>query len=194
MTIKAIETRYAGCRFRSRLEARWAVFFDHLDIRWEYEPQGFELPRGQYLPDFYLPGIGKWVEIKATVGAISHHNWEVMQDFGNEVAMPDDKFSILFSLPEPRKKPAPFIWTVGWTGPIPLHVVTSEDFRYGTIVTTGTGPDDGAIYPVDETLIDGCGHIYIGFLPLLWLAGTQDQVTQALIAARSARFEHGEAG
>lgn len=31
-TIKAIETSYAGCRFRSRLEARWAVFFDTLGI------------------------------------------------------------------------------------------------------------------------------------------------------------------
>lgn len=27
-TIKPIETRYKGCRFRSRPEARWAVFFD----------------------------------------------------------------------------------------------------------------------------------------------------------------------
>ncbi len=35
--IKPIETRYAGCRFRSRLEARWTVFFDHLGIEWEYE-------------------------------------------------------------------------------------------------------------------------------------------------------------
>jgi hypothetical protein len=41
MTIHAIETRYAGCRFRSRLEARWAVFFDTLKLRWEYEPQGY---------------------------------------------------------------------------------------------------------------------------------------------------------
>jgi hypothetical protein len=27
--IKAIETRYKGYRFRSRLEARWAVRFEH---------------------------------------------------------------------------------------------------------------------------------------------------------------------
>jgi hypothetical protein len=54
--ITAIETRYAGCRFRSRLEARWAVFFDACGIRWEYEPQGFIGARGHhYLPDFYLP-------------------------------------------------------------------------------------------------------------------------------------------
>lgn len=50
--IQAIETLYAGCRFRSRLEARWAVFFDQREWPWEYEPQGFQLPSGNYLPDF----------------------------------------------------------------------------------------------------------------------------------------------
>lgn len=44
MTIKAIETSYKGYRFRSRLEARWAVFFDALGIEWEYEKEGYELP------------------------------------------------------------------------------------------------------------------------------------------------------
>jgi hypothetical protein len=41
--IKAIETRYKGYRFRSRLEARWAVFFDALGVEWEYEKEGFDL-------------------------------------------------------------------------------------------------------------------------------------------------------
>ena len=64
ITIKAIETRYAGCRFRSRIEARWAVFFDALNLEWQYEPQGFELPSGRYLPDFYLPSLETWFEVK----------------------------------------------------------------------------------------------------------------------------------
>ena len=34
-------TKYAGILFRSRLEARWAVFFDALGISWEYEPETF---------------------------------------------------------------------------------------------------------------------------------------------------------
>lgn len=56
--IKAIETQYNGYRFRSRLEARWAVFFDAMGIDYEYELEGFELPSGaRYLPDFYLPNI-----------------------------------------------------------------------------------------------------------------------------------------
>jgi hypothetical protein len=66
-TIKPIETEYAGCRFRSRLEARWAVFFDTLGVRWEYEPQGFETAGGRYLPDFYLPDAEFWVEVKGTM-------------------------------------------------------------------------------------------------------------------------------
>ncbi len=63
--IKAIETTYKGYRFRSRLEARWAVFFDALGLKWEYEPEGFELGGGvRYLPDFRLPAMNCWVEIK----------------------------------------------------------------------------------------------------------------------------------
>lgn len=63
--IKPIETNYKGCRFRSRLEARWAVFFDNLGIKWEYEPEGFELPDGtRYLPDFYLPRSKTYAEVK----------------------------------------------------------------------------------------------------------------------------------
>jgi len=54
MTIRAIETAYKGYRFRSRLEARWAVFFDALGIEWQYEPEGFELEAGRYLPDFLI--------------------------------------------------------------------------------------------------------------------------------------------
>lgn len=60
MTIKAIETEYNGYRFRSRLEARWAVFFDALGVKYEYEPDGFVLPSGRkYLPDFRVKCHGK---------------------------------------------------------------------------------------------------------------------------------------
>lgn len=65
-TIKPIETHYNGYRFRSRLEARWAVFFDVAGISYEYEPEGFELGNGiRYLPDFKT-SVG-WIEIKPVV-------------------------------------------------------------------------------------------------------------------------------
>jgi hypothetical protein len=64
-------TSYKGYHFRSRLEARWAVFFDALGIPWEYEKQEYVLPSGPYLPDFWIPiprhehaGAGFWVEVK----------------------------------------------------------------------------------------------------------------------------------
>lgn len=56
--LRAIETEYKGYRFSSRLEARWAVFFDACGVKWEYEPEGFILPNGQqYLPDFLLHDV-----------------------------------------------------------------------------------------------------------------------------------------
>lgn len=69
--IKAIETRYKGCRFRSRLEARWAVFFDTLGVKWEYEKEGYDLgAAGRYLPDFWLPNEQVWVEIKPSTAVV----------------------------------------------------------------------------------------------------------------------------
>lgn len=68
MDIKPIETCYNGYRFRSRLEARWAVFMDALGIKYEYEPEGFELQSGWYLPDFWLPQLHAWLEIKPRDG------------------------------------------------------------------------------------------------------------------------------
>lgn len=52
-----IETNYNGILFRSRLEARWAMFFDLLHIRWNYEPEGFTNGNDSYLPDFVLYNV-----------------------------------------------------------------------------------------------------------------------------------------
>lgn len=66
--IKPINTEYKGYKFRSRLEARWAVFFDSIGTSWEYETEGYEFADGtRYLPDFSLSSkeIGTYfIEIK----------------------------------------------------------------------------------------------------------------------------------
>ena len=68
---KAIETVYKGYRFRCRLEARWAVFFDAIGLPFEYEPEGFTLDDGtKYLPDFWLPSLKMWVEIKSAIDIV----------------------------------------------------------------------------------------------------------------------------
>lgn len=61
-TIKAIETHYDGYRFRSRLEARWAVFFNAVRLEYQYEMEGFEMGKTRYLPDFYIPNLDRWLK------------------------------------------------------------------------------------------------------------------------------------
>lgn len=50
--LTAIPTRYGGVQFRSRLEARWAAFFDIAGWRWQYEP----IDLAGWIPDFRLCG------------------------------------------------------------------------------------------------------------------------------------------
>lgn len=77
MNIKPIETVYNGYRFRSRLEARWAVFFDAAGIEYYYEPEGVRLSDGTlYLPDFYLPKSHQWFEVKGVMGEGDKHKIE----------------------------------------------------------------------------------------------------------------------
>lgn len=54
MTMQAIRTTYDGIRYRSRTEARWAVFFTLIGARFRYEAEGFRTAEGPYLPDFEL--------------------------------------------------------------------------------------------------------------------------------------------
>jgi hypothetical protein len=63
-TPRPIETSYRGCRFRSRLAARWAVFFDAYGVPWQYEPQGFPLGGALYVPTFFLPTLGQFVDVR----------------------------------------------------------------------------------------------------------------------------------
>lgn len=66
--MKALPTKYNGYTFRSRTEARWAVFFTHMNWGWQYENQGYKLEKGGvYLPDFEvrLSNLEEWyVEVK----------------------------------------------------------------------------------------------------------------------------------
>lgn len=65
--VRPIPTRWRGVTYRSRLEARWAVFFDLIEAGAEYEPEGFDLGFAWYLPDFNLRNFGLFAEIKPLV-------------------------------------------------------------------------------------------------------------------------------
>jgi nucleoside 2-deoxyribosyltransferase len=64
--LQAIETNYRGYRFRSRTEARWAVFLDAAGIAWQYEAEGYKVNGQYYLPDFWLPQEKAFLEVKPT--------------------------------------------------------------------------------------------------------------------------------
>ncbi|UBF28691.1 hypothetical protein K9N68_13080 [Kovacikia minuta CCNUW1] len=85
---KPIPTKYNGVQYRSRLEARWALFFDQLGIDYRYEFEGFQLRSGWYLPDFYLPKHG-WFEIKPRESNEEErqHGWDIVSshfDWGKD--------------------------------------------------------------------------------------------------------------
>ncbi|MCI5196279.1 MAG: hypothetical protein D3919_08625 [Candidatus Electrothrix sp. AW5] len=62
--IKALPTLYRGIKYRSRLEATWAYFFDRIGFKYHYEMEGFKINDLCYLPDFFLPEQDTWIEIK----------------------------------------------------------------------------------------------------------------------------------
>lgn len=55
--------------FRSRWEANLARYYNHIGVKWEFEPKIFYFSDmqkgcGSYTPDFYLPEKDKWIEVK----------------------------------------------------------------------------------------------------------------------------------
>ena len=196
MNFQPIETRYAGCRFRSRLEARHAVLFDQLGIRWEYELEGFYIGRRRYLPDFRLTDSGTWIEVKGSEGDLDH---ELMLE-------------AVFHLPQA----AASFPTLLVLGPIPAADGDRCDWCWIGITPSAEDPS-GERYPVDAywslipagfpghpvRLADTSGATPASFGHEGWLEPGSDLNTtasegakqlDAYRAARSARFEHGERG
>ena len=95
--IKAIETEYDGHRFRSRLEARWAVFFNAVGLTYEYEIEGFEMDGTRYLPDFYIPNLNRWFEIKGK--PLSLGEIKKCEEFCRRLDNENIKFSVLIGSP-----------------------------------------------------------------------------------------------
>lgn len=197
--ITAIETHYAGCRFRSRLEARWAVFFDHLGIEWQYEPQGVVLPSGKrYLPDFHLPQLALWVEVKG-----DEQEFRVGAARYAEAALHLDGTGLMVLGPVPDTRhglPQHFVLTaeehccgkrilclhIAWT----TMLCHPEGVReYGLPCTELISHDPEKLPPLKGYNNGRAKYTDPG--PVDFPLGPNDE---AYIAARSARFEHGERG
>ena len=55
---------HKGYRLRSYTELMWARLLDAADIFYLYEPHLQPVEGGSYLPDFYLPNVGIYLEVK----------------------------------------------------------------------------------------------------------------------------------
>lgn len=181
---RPIETSYQGCRFRSRLEARWAVFFDALGIRWEYEPQGYVLDGTPYLPDFELQLPRErfvFAEVKHA-GVDSHEGRHVglcrslARESGRDVVLLVGPPSLqLYNLFGPGTGPDEFhaAFFLGYDEL--LRVADSYWFGRAQV-----DAESGALrFPFD----DFAARKSFG-----------DRLVEAIRAARSARFEYGETG
>lgn len=167
-----IETEYNGYRFRSRLEARWAVFFDELDLSWDYEPEGFEFEDGtRYLPDFWLPVANSWIEIKG-----STPTWEEV-DAIYRLGIESDHCSLLIS-GDPANHTA--IAIPGLQGNVGHAELTqcrkcealALDFGHDGWSIIGDCPKECSVKGILR----------------------HESYEEAATSARSARFEHGESG
>lgn len=96
---KSIMTKHNGILFRSRLEARFAVFLEELHIKYDYETEGFELSDGtKYLPDFYLPGYDRWVECKGVMEDYDAHKIAMLEkDFCTHMIIVDQSLNLFLS-------------------------------------------------------------------------------------------------
>lgn len=194
--IKAIETRYNGYRFRSRLEARWAVFFDTLGIEYLYEDQGYSIYSDDgsiinYLPDFYFPELHMFGEVKGC-----NYRGQIPKDDAIKMSWMLEKNDVfkngiilLGNIPNPANEMIWAIWQKSETG-----------IQYGFCM------DD---IPSDELfdIYDSSKHAPQYFTSNDDIVVTRsmilsdfegnwepNKVTKALISARQARFEYGEVG
>lgn len=200
--IKAIETTYAGYRFRSRLEARWAVFFDAMGIAWQYEKQGYELRDRlgvlgtadpiYYLPDFWLPEFNLHAEVK---GSLTDYELAHTLTLAAALSAPQGgcggghDLLILGPVPEPDRRSR---------HPMRLHMhkgdLVATPFLASHLQPLG---DKCPLYNVSSySVANDAGRIEVNGR---WLLGgipgkVGDQWADGYRAARSARFEYGERG
>ena len=176
--VQAIETRYKGYRMRSRLEARWAVVLDHLNVKWEYEKEGFTLSNGRrYLPDFYLSEFDIWVEIKP---GFDKDTADLLEVFAKDVG------AILWLAGNPMQFES---WLLCLDANRNSKVLCSACLKlngFGEAKIFCYDMDAGIYYAGTDT------HIVNGLVfPML----PDEKATEsALMAGRAARFEFGESG
>jgi hypothetical protein len=214
--IKAIETEYRGCRFRSRLEARWAVFFDSLGWDWQYEKEGYILgwegnDNLPWLPDFEVTtsphheaSMSFYAEVKGDPNFFADGSWLGRLDFGGG----PPGFAHSWYRDSPTCKPIVLLGNIpkfdGSTGDCPVFEVPTIVHKEGvhgymsevTRHCIDFSPDNNDFFWDNIQRGNGIHTFQVSALPSRYdghKCGDPD-VVAAVRAALGARFEHGEKG
>lgn len=198
--IQSIDTEYDGHKFRSRLEARWAVFFNEFGIKYEYEPKGFEYKGERYLPDFWLPEQHVWFEVKRNIeitdgeaanrddesvyeNAIAKARWLADDSYAAVVAFgnPYERGMVVLAHDMGETSGGPSEWVGDWDICGYCHKPTLH-WRRETYHWIGSS---------DFQSPAGCGCKEISGQPQ-YCPYAKERLRIARDRARYARFEHGE--
>jgi hypothetical protein len=180
--IRAIKTRYKDIIYRSRVEARWAIFFDVLRVKHWYEYEGFVVDHKPYLPDFYLPDLKCFVEIKGIKP--TKEEQELAYALARDSGMPVHIFS--GSIPQSD-----------------MSTWADEGFETFTFDTKGKEVMPKQLYLKEVYAVNKCSMCgTVGIVPRGWMNEIgccerspsihvpHPDVVRAYRLARSARFEY----
>lgn len=182
--MQAIQTRYKGYRFRSRLEARWAVFLDALGAKWSYEKEGFSLGGTWYLPDFWVEDWNTWIEIKGKAASDEEAR-------KCELLARASKQNVLLLSGDPGIEDDTNKYEITLFGRTEFCQSGTNGWEFGEGRRCS-----GEIWLVSEShgafALRPIPHQRDDKFPLSGSYATT--IVEALAAARGARFEHGESG
>jgi hypothetical protein len=212
--IKAIQTFYKGRNFRSRLEARWAVFFDTAKIDFLYEPEGFDLGEGLfYLPDFYIPDEDIFVEVKPRklneterkkALLLSKHskkpviNLSVIPDYnGLDCLFPYGYYGTTIKSLLMSDNICFYLWKTGLSeqdkyGENMKKLLLYDDYEYSNIAEKALAFD--LDYYFKKYGCNHPSHFNEGMVHDGFEFFRNENMAKSLLAAKQARFEHGECG
>jgi len=170
--IKAVPTYYKGRLYRSRLEARWAVFFDLMKWPFEYEP----VDLGEWSPDFRLTiGHDDWlVEVK-------HPNLTSPEKIAihQKMLRASNHSTYLLYLDEPFFEPTKYVWEDGYPinvlfprlGDVPMlwGAYKKDDILYTEFIHSDLIRYDGRwlLLPTVSSPIEVSNQMTYPLLPLL---------------------------
>jgi hypothetical protein len=183
---KAIETKYKGYRFRSRLEARYAVFFDAIGLRWQYELEGFDLGGVWYLPDFFIPDWNTYLEIKPDLPWKDVHfeNGKpspciVLHEGGGNTHLTDTGKFLLATLRVPKGQQ--LMMACGSPG-VPDLRLTKDSYTLhdGTIILHTFGPVEGKLEITLDTFATKGNGTDLTIWPHYWTKVTDESYAQAM--------------